>query len=594
MSNKGQASKATSVNCPICGRIVREENINYHLDNDCPGQNARATPASKTTSKAPVAPVFNSAKKPSNVTVEGSFHIGSSLATKREHPEAGGASVPRATKRSKGTVTSRSQAAAPLAERLRPQELEDFIGQKHLTGSDSLLMNLMRGGSTGSIIFWGPPGCGKTTLARLMARKSGAVFKEISATEAGIGDVRAIVEEAKGTLMLQNRRTVLFLDEVHRFNRAQQDIFLPYIEQGQIQLIGATTENPSFKINSALLSRCRVFVLERLSDDDVSEIIDKAVHRVLAGLNEVTDSAAEASTSSATALSQESNQSTLISSQPSISAVSFPSYPQLTERVKKSIISLSLGDARTALSLLELVLSSPQDIPEAKLLDSLRRSVSTSYDRTGDDRYDLISALHKSVRGSDGSAAMYWLARMLETGEDPMYIARRMTVCASEDIGLADSHALPLAIATMQACQMIGMPECRINLAHLVAYLAEAPKSTRSYEAYKRAAAAAKSDPTLAVPLVIRNAPTKLMKNLGYSEGYRYNPDYAHPVTNDYLPPQFRDEVFLRKEGDLSGKEWDEEALHRWEVDMNGGKAWEGRGTSFQDLSDNDSPKEGV
>ncbi|KZT28929.1 P-loop containing nucleoside triphosphate hydrolase protein [Neolentinus lepideus HHB14362 ss-1] len=583
MSAKG---KGKSVTCPVCTRIVREENINYHLDNDCPGQSdAPSASTSKSASKAPLAPIFSSRYRRS----DSGEHVNSSpLARKRNYAESSNASSSRGPKRTKITSTtttaSRLQAAAPLAERLRPQDLEDFVGQRHLTGDDSLLLNLMCSGSTGSMIFWGPPGCGKTTLARLMARKSGAVFREVSATEAGIGDIRAIVEEAKGTLVLQGRKTVLFLDEVHRFNRAQQDIFLPYIEQGQIQLIGATTENPSFKINGALLSRCRVFVLERLTDEDVSEIIDKAVIRVSASTNasttEATNLAGPDTLPQAPAtisLSQDSanSQCTLVSSQPSI-----PIHPNLTPRIKSSIISLAQGDARTALSLLELVLSAPPPSHpdwESTLLEALRKSVSTSYDRTGDDRYDLISALHKSVRGSNAHAALYWLARMLEGGEDPVYIARRMAVCASEDVGLGDSHALPLAVATLQACQLIGMPECRINLAHLVAYLAEAPKSTRSYEAYNRAVEAAKKDMTLPVPMAIRNAPTRMMEEMGYGHGYRYNPDYAHPVTNDYLPAQFRDEVFLRKEGDLSGKEWDEEALRRWEREVNGGREWEGR-----------------
>ncbi|TFK54405.1 P-loop containing nucleoside triphosphate hydrolase protein [Heliocybe sulcata] len=591
MSAKGKGKSGT---CPICTRLVRAENINYHLDHDCPGQpEPVAGPStSKNASKPPVAPIFTTPRKTSDNGPSGSTlpqHIGSPSTKKRDHAESGASS--RGPKRTKttaapSTTTARLQAAAPLAERLRPQELEDFIGQKHLTGADSLLMNLMRGGSTGSMIFWGPPGCGKTTLARLMARKTGAVFREVSATDAGIGDIRAIVEEAKGTLVLQGRKTVLFLDEVHRFNRAQQDIFLPYIEQGQIQLIGATTENPSFKINGALLSRCRVFVLERLTDDDISEIIDKAVQRASPPSNPAGHSSASSTFGTPDTLlppnSSQDSSSTLVSSQPPPFPTA-PSHPSLTPRIKHSIVSLSLGDARTALSLLELVLSapSPPSPPpaewETKLLDDLRRSVSTAYDRTGDDRYDLISALHKSVRGSHAHAALYWLARMLEGGEDPVYVARRMAVCASEDIGLADNHALPLAMATLQACQLIGMPECRINLAHLVSYLSEAPKSTRSYEGYNRAVEAAKRDMTLPVPMQIRNAPTGMMRNMGYGEGYRYNPDYAHPVTNDYLPAQLKDAVFLGKEGDMTGKEWHEEALRRWERESNGGRDWDGR-----------------
>ncbi|EIW62725.1 P-loop containing nucleoside triphosphate hydrolase protein [Trametes versicolor FP-101664 SS1] len=441
-------------------------------------------------------------------------------------------------KRQRVTTSARLQSAAPLAERLRPQTLAEFVGQPHLTGPGSLLRSQLDRGATGSIIFWGPPGCGKTTIARLLAKSSNAVFKELSATDSGIADVRAVVEEAKSLLALTGRRTILFLDEVHRFNKAQQDIFLPFLEQGHLQLIGATTENPSFRLTSALLSRCRVFVLERLTDDDIRKIIIQAVERP---------------------------------------EPAFAAYPQLTPKVLSTIVSLSTGDARTALSLLELVLSASSASDEEKLLSALRRSVSTAYDRSGDARYDLISALHKSVRGSQGSAALYWLARMLGAGEDPLYIARRMVVCASEDIGLADSHALPLAMSTYQACQVIGMPECRINLAHLVSYLSEAPKSTRAYEGYKRAEEAAKLDMTIPVPLMVRNAPTGLMQNLGYGHGYRYNPEFAHPVTNDYLPIQFRDEEFLLKEGDIHDKAWDEDALREWEFKENGGRPWSGR-----------------
>ncbi|KIO07532.1 hypothetical protein M404DRAFT_14659 [Pisolithus tinctorius Marx 270] len=461
-----------------------------------------------------------------------------------------------------------ARAGAPLADRLRPQALSEFVGQKHLTNPGSVLMNLLGSGNLGSIILWGPPGCGKTTLSRLLAREADCTFKELSATSSGINDVRAVFEEAKRILALTGKKTVLFLDEIHRFSKAQQDIFLPYVEQGQIQLIGATTENPSFKLTSALLSRCRVLTLDRLTEEDIQDIITRAIRRVNCMPSTSKPHTVEPSRSQdAGGSSQASNNS---------QESTCPSFSQITERVISSIVSLSCGDARTALSLLELVLCS-KDIPEDDVIASMRHSVSTSYDRTGDSRYDMISALHKSIRGSHGSAAVYWLARMLCAGEDPVYIARRLVVCASEDVGLADNQALPLAIATLHACQQIGMPECRINLAHLVAYLAEAPKSTRAYEAYKRAEEAAKSDTGLPVPMAMRNAPTNLMKELGYSEGYKYNPSYAHPVHNEYLPSPVKRNTILKEAGDMSDKLWDEVALRHWEMQCNGGSLWCGR-----------------
>ncbi|KAI0779686.1 P-loop containing nucleoside triphosphate hydrolase protein [Fomes fomentarius] len=521
----------------------------------------------------------------------------------RKRSEADDATPP--LKRPKVTASDRLQSAAPLAERLRPRSLAEFVGQPHLTEPGSLLMSHLDRGATGSIIFWGPPGCGKTTLARLLAQRTDAVFKELSATDSGIAEVRAVVEEAKSLLKITGRRTILFLDEVHRFNKAQQDIFLPFLEQGHLQLIGATTENPSFRLTSALLSRCRVFVLERLSDDDIKTIVTQAIERVCKQSSEKTalptpspndlhadDSSADdnfdvvASSQpdieeplTQPSPSQDSTAPTPSPAGPSSSADAPPFlvYPHVTSKVLSTVVALSTGDARTALSLVELVLAAPTTSDEGKLLAALRRSVATAYDRGGDSHYDMISALHKSVRGSQGSAALYWLARMLTAGEDPLYIARRMVVCASEDIGLADNHALPLAMAAYQACQVIGMPECRINLAHLVSYLSEAPKSTRSYEAYKRAEEAAKLDPSIPVPLGMRNAPTKLMKELGYARGYRYNPEFAHPVTNEYMPIQFRGDTFLWKEGDKTDKAWDEDALRQWEFEENGGRSWSGR-----------------
>lgn len=408
----------------------------------------------------------------------------------------------------------------------------------------------------------------------MLASHTDATFTELSATSSGTADVRAIFEGAKSALKLAGRRTILFVDEIQRFNKAQQDLFLPYVENGWIQLVGATTENPSFKLNGALLSRCRVFVLEKLTDEQIETILQHALRRLDPP---PTDTPSSISSSPPPSPTRPSHPTPPNSSQPNLLQPTEPSHPQATPKILTSIASLAAGDARTALSLLELVLSAPSSIAEDKLLESLKRSVSSRYDRSGDDRYDMISALHKSLRGSDGNAAMYWLARMLTAGEDPLYIARRLIVVASEDVGLADNSALPLAIATYTACQTIGMPECRINLAHCVAFLAEAPKSTRSYEAYNKAEEAAKQDEAIGVPMNARNAPTKLMKELGYGEGYAYNPTYAHPVHNEFLPIERQGHVFLRAEGDKSEKVWDERLLMRWEMRTNGGKEWDGR-----------------
>ncbi|KAH7913889.1 P-loop containing nucleoside triphosphate hydrolase protein [Hygrophoropsis aurantiaca] len=572
------------VQCPICSHSVSESNINKHLDSNCSGfiitSETAASSKEKPRISGKVAPIFNQQKEraPLDGFLSAAASSDASRASSSQKRKINEPSMSQSiNKRLKGSTSQYS--TTPLAERLRPQHLSDFIGQKHLTGPESLLMNMLETGTLGSMIFWGPPGCGKTTLARLLAQQMDAVIKELSATSSGINDVRTVFEEAKNVLTLTGRRTVLFLDEIHRFNKSQQDIFLPYIERGQIQLIGATTENPSFKLTGALISRCRVFVLNRLTDDDVKDIIHGALGRV-----GPSGQSTELGEPSSQITPSEPSTSQTVWSQPDSSPVSkvparssYPAYPQLTEKVIDTITSLSTGDARTALSLLELVLTSRTESKEETLLSALRQSVSTSYDRTGESHYDMISALHKSVRGSQGSAAMYWLARMLGAGEDPLYIARRMVVCASEDIGLADVHALPLAMATFHACQAVGMPECRINLAHLVAYLSETQKSTRAYNAYKRAEEAAKLDMTMPVPMQMRNAPTNLMKELGYGEDYRYNPEYLHPVHNDYLPIPLRDDKFLKDAEDLSDKVWDEDALAHWEREANGGQQWDGR-----------------
>ncbi|QRW21807.1 ATPase [Rhizoctonia solani] len=559
--------------CVECSASVAEDLIDKHVRSGCktgvdtkpntpkskpaPSQ---AKPSAHKENSSSLAPIFKSkrtASSPPPPQTDGP-----------ERDNEPPTPTPKRAKTSKQHLTD----AAPLAERMRPKSLDELVGQEHLVGKGSLLRGLMESGTTGSMILWGPPGSGKTTIARMLASHTDATFTELSATSSGTADVRAIFEAAKAGLKLSGRRTMLFMDEIQRFNKAQQDIFLPYVENGWIQLVGATTENPSFKLNGALLSRCRVFVLEKLTDEQIETILKQALYRLEptiphATLPQIPNS--PPSSSNSTAASPDPNET---------STITWPSHPQATPRILASISSLAAGDARTALSLLELVLSAPLTIDEEKLLESLRRSVSSRYDRSGDDRYDMISALHKSIRGSDGSAAMYWLARMLTAGEDPLYIARRLIVVASEDVGLADNSALPLAIATYSACQTIGMPECRINLAHCVAFLAEAPKSTRSYEAYKKVAEEAAQDSTIPVPMNIRNAPTGLMKELGYGEGYLYNPAFAYASCAQRIPPDRVSRPCVPPPaGDTSEKIWDERLLMKWEMRGNGGKEWEGR-----------------
>ncbi|KAJ7132868.1 hypothetical protein C8R43DRAFT_1023740 [Mycena crocata] len=557
--------------CPICSLKVKSRTINSHIDAGCPQSSSdhkqlspSASTSNSTTPATSKGKATTSGKKSSSQDSTGTSPTLASIFRPKDTPEPLPPSPEfiLATKRpavhsNDGPPTKRCktnlQEAAPLAERLRPSTFSEFVGHESV-------VEMIASGCSGSLILWGPSGCGKTTLARLIASRTDAVFKELSATTAGIGDVKLVVEAAKSTLSLKGRKTILFLDEIHRFNKGQQDIFLPCIERGFIQLIGATTENPSFKLIGALLSRCRVVSLERLQDTEIRDIVTKALNRL--------SSASDVSAN---------YPSTGPASQPHTLLLPLsPARLVVTDKVIATIVSMSAGDARIAISLLELAVKAPQDFDERKILTLLRRSVATAYD-TKEDHYNMISALHKSVRGSQPNAAMYWLARMLTGGEDPAFICRRMVVCASEDIGLADNHALPLAIATLQACQNIGMPECRINLAHLVAYLSEAPKSTRAYEAYKRAEAAVSKDPTLPVPLEMRNAPTALMKEVGYGKSYKYNPEYAHPVHNTYLPSQLEGVSFLKTAGDISDKVWDEEALTAWENQDNGGERWEGR-----------------
>lgn len=391
----------------------------------------------------------------------------------------------------------------PLAARLRPASLQDYVGQKHLLGKGKILYNLIEKDMVSSMIFWGPPGVGKTTLARIIARQTQAHFINFSAVTSGIREIKTVMKEAEGA-RLYGRKTIVFVDEIHRFNKAQQDAFLPYVEKGSIILIGATTENPSFEVNAALLSRCKVFVLKALEVSDLVELLKHALQ----------DERGFGS------------QHVLI-----------------TEEQLHMLAVFANGDARTALNTLEMVVlngeSSEAGIVITKeVLEQCTSQKSLLYDRQREEHYNLISALHKSMRNSDVDAAIYWLARMLEAGEDPLYVARRLVRFASEDIGMADSRALEICVAVYQACHFLGMPECNVHLTHAVTYLSLSPKSNALYMAYGAAKEDAVHMLSEPVPLQIRNAPTSLMKDLHYGEGYQYAHDTQEKLTNMECMPE--------------------------------------------------------
>ena len=390
-----------------------------------------------------------------------------------------------------------SERDLPLAARLRPRTLDEFVGQTHLLGEGRVLRRLIEGDRIGSMIFWGPPGVGKTTLARIIANRTRAAFIDFSAVTSGIREIRQVMEKAEKN-RIYGARTIVFVDEIHRFNKAQQDAFLPFVEKGSIILIGATTENPSFEVNGALLSRCKVFVLQSLKTEELVSLLRHALtdERGFGGQKiEIADDLLEA------------------------------------------IANFANGDARSALSTLEMaVLNGEADGDAVRVtresIEQITSKKSLLYDKTGEEHYNLISALHKSMRNSDPDAAVYWLARMLEAGEDPLYVARRVVRFASEDVGLADPRALELAVAAYQACHFLGMPECNVHLTQAVVYLSLAPKSNALDMAYLRARKDALQQLADPVPLNIRNAPTRLMKELGYGAGYQFAHDTEEKLTD--------------------------------------------------------------
>ncbi|KFZ13627.1 hypothetical protein V502_06508 [Pseudogymnoascus sp. VKM F-4520 (FW-2644)] len=521
------------VACPICDKPVKPKDINSHIDSNCethidstPPSTQQAgnglsnffqTPAPKRSFpvSTPKSGSNGVSKPPINDVQSTPLSSQKKRSFEEETPIVPTDPVdneqPPIAKKPKVNAFHK---AAPLAERMRPRTLDDVCGQE-LVGPKGILRNLIEQDRVPSMILWGGAGTGKTTIARCIASMVGSRFVEINSTSSGVGECKKIFAEARGELGLTGRKTIIFCDEIHRFSKSQQDVFLGPVESGQITLIGATTENPSFKVQNALLSRCRTFTLQKLTDEHIRLILERAL-----------------------------TTEGVLDTKPS-------------ELVDSELIAylaaFSDGDARTALNLLELSvsISNRPDTTKEDIKSALTKTL--VYDRAGDQHYDTISALHKSIRGSDPTAALYYLARMLQSGEDPLFIARRLVVVASEDVGLADNSMLSLATATYTAVEKIGMPECRIALGHCTVALSLAPKSTRSYRSLNNAYAAL-GEPgvaSLPIPVHLRNAPTKLMKELGYGAEYKYNPNYKDGrVKQEYMPDALRNRVFM-EENDL-------------------------------------------
>ena len=431
--------------------------------------------------------------------------------------------------------------SVPLASRVRPKNLDQFVGQQHLIGQGKILRRMIETDQVTSMIFWGPPGVGKTTLAGIIAEKTKAYFINFSAVTSGIKEIKEVMQQAENSRRI-GMKTILFVDEIHRFNKAQQDAFLPYVERGSITLIGATTENPSFEVNSALLSRCRVFVLKALEEDDLVQLLKNVL------------------------LSPQGFRDSNV---------------VMSDRQLHAVAAFANGDARTALNVLEMAVTNGEISAEGITVtdEGLEQCISRKsllYDKMGDQHYNLISALHKSMRNSDPDAAIYWMCRMLEGGENPLYIARRLIRFASEDIGMADSQALQVAVAAYQACHFLGMPECDVHLTHAVTYLAMAPKSNALYTACEECKRDVKEYRDEPVPLQLRNAPTGLMKELHYGEGYQYAHDYEDKLTTmQCLPDSLKDRRYYlpTQEGAEKAVKERLQTVREWKAEHREGKS---------------------
>ena len=435
---------------------------------------------------------------------------------------------------------------APLAARMRPDTLKEFVGQEHIVGEGRVLRKAIESGQLPSMILWGPPGSGKTTLAFIIANTTASHFSSVSAVTAGVADLRRIIEEARERRKLYQTKTILFIDEIHRFNKAQQDAVLPFVEDGTITLIGATTENPSFEVISPLLSRARVFTLKPLTEEEIKTIIQRALQDKEKGLGNTK--------------------------------------VEIEDDALKQLITVSNSDARIALNALELAVMTT--LPDAEglrrvtlpVIEDALQHRALMYDRAGQQHYDLISALHKSLRDSDPDASLYWLARMLEAGEDPLYIARRLVRAASEDIGMADPQALVVAMAAQQAVHFIGVPEGNMALAEAAVYLSTAPKSNSLYTAYSAIQNEVKHGKNDPVPLHLRNAVTKLMKDVGYGKGYKYAHNFpGHIVEQQHLPDSLKDKKFYFP-GEMGYEKQINDRLKAWDAVKKSGNNSKDRG----------------